>query len=101
MLFDVFVGSNGQLMMKTIAGMVSELTTGPETKEFLQAVLGMTSLFSRYDDDFFKPLSVKSTRVFQSLRNNPVSIDFHVRIFLGIKMIPLERKFHENLKNEY
>lgn len=51
MLFNVFVSSNGYRMIKTIAGMVSEFTTGPETKEFLEAILGMTSLFSRYDNE--------------------------------------------------
>lgn len=48
MLFDVFVGSNGQVMMKTIAGLVSDLTTGPDTKAFLESALGMVSMFKRY-----------------------------------------------------
>lgn len=48
MLFDVFVGSNGQAMMKTVAGLVSDLTTGPDTKAFLESALGMASMFKRY-----------------------------------------------------
>ncbi|XP_060856976.1 uncharacterized protein LOC132934666 [Metopolophium dirhodum] len=45
MAFDVFVGSNGQMMLKTIAGLVSDLTTGPDTKAFLESALGMMSMF--------------------------------------------------------
>lgn len=48
MVFDVFVGSNGQMMLKTIAGLVSDLTTGPDTKAFLESALGMMSMFKRY-----------------------------------------------------
>lgn len=45
MMFDVFVGKNGQMMLKTIAGLLSELTTGPDTKAFLESALGMASMF--------------------------------------------------------
>ncbi|XP_022171259.1 uncharacterized protein LOC111034376 isoform X2 [Myzus persicae] len=45
MVLDVFVGSNGQMMLKTIAGLVSDLTTGPDTKAFLESALGMMSMF--------------------------------------------------------
>jgi len=48
MVFDIFVGSNGQMMLKTIAGLVSDLTTGPDTKAFLESALGMMSMFKRY-----------------------------------------------------
>lgn len=48
LVFDVFVGSNGQIMLKTIAGLVSDLTTGPDTKAFLESALGMMSMFKRY-----------------------------------------------------
>lgn len=47
-LFDVFVGDRGQQMMKMVAGMLSELTTGPDTKEFLEALVGMAGMFYRY-----------------------------------------------------
>lgn len=47
MLFNVFVGSSGQLMMTTLAGMLKEMTTGPDTKEFLQSILSMLSMFKR------------------------------------------------------
>ncbi|VVC29751.1 Hypothetical protein CINCED_3A018298 [Cinara cedri] len=45
MLFDVFVGSNGQQMMKTVAGLLKDITTGPDTKAFLQSLLSMMSMF--------------------------------------------------------
>ncbi|KAE9544116.1 hypothetical protein AGLY_001805 [Aphis glycines] len=45
MVFDIFVGSNGQMMLQTIAGLVSDLTTGPDTKAFLESALGMISMF--------------------------------------------------------
>jgi len=48
MVFDIFVGSNGQMMLKTIAGLVSDLTTGPDTKAFLESALSMMSMFKRY-----------------------------------------------------
>lgn len=48
MLFDVFVGSNGQAMLQTIAGILSDLTTGPDTRAFLESVMGMMSMFKRY-----------------------------------------------------
>lgn len=47
MLFDVFVGSNGQQMMQTLAGLMKDMTTGPNTKEFLQSLLSMMSMFRR------------------------------------------------------
>lgn len=46
--FDVFVGSNGQIMLKTIAALLSDLTTGPDTRAFLESVMGMMSMFKRY-----------------------------------------------------
>uniref|UniRef100_A0A2S2NUY3 Uncharacterized protein n=1 Tax=Schizaphis graminum TaxID=13262 RepID=A0A2S2NUY3_SCHGA len=49
MVFDIFVGSNGQIMLKTIAGLVSDLTTGPDTKKFLESALGMMSMFKSDD----------------------------------------------------
>lgn len=45
LIFDVFVGSNGHAMLQTIAGLLSSLTSGPDTKEFLESVLGMMSMF--------------------------------------------------------
>lgn len=48
MAFNVFVGSSGLDMLKTIAGLVSELTTGPDAKEFLESALGMASMLKRY-----------------------------------------------------
>lgn len=48
MVFDVFVGSEGQKMLSTIASLLSELTTGPDTKAFLESLLGMMSMFKRY-----------------------------------------------------
>jgi hypothetical protein len=53
MAFEVFVGSNGQIMMKTIAGLLSELTTGPDTRAFLESVMGMMSIFKRYHTTIF------------------------------------------------
>lgn len=47
MLFNVFVGSNGQLMISTLADLIKDMTTGPDTKEFLQSILGMMSMFKR------------------------------------------------------
>lgn len=47
MLFDVFVGSNGQQMIKILAGLLKDMTTGPDTKAFLQSLLGMMSMFKR------------------------------------------------------
>ncbi|XP_025191062.1 uncharacterized protein LOC112591454 [Melanaphis sacchari] len=51
MVFDIFVGSNGQMMLKTIAGLVSDLTTGPDTKAFLESALGMMSMFKSDDPE--------------------------------------------------
>lgn len=48
MVFDVFVGSEGQKMLSTIASLLSEMTTGPDTKAFLESLLGMMSMFKRY-----------------------------------------------------
>lgn len=64
MAFNVFVGSSGLEMLKTIAGLLSELTTGPDAKEFLESALGMASMLKRYLFSSKHPLS-KITLLFQ------------------------------------
>lgn len=53
MVFDVFVGSNGQAMLQTIASILSDLTSGPDTKAFLESIMGMMSMFKRYYTQFY------------------------------------------------